>query len=224
MFQSAGVFRAGLAALGLVLSCRAQTVILRLQCLNGEGAVYTAGTRTARPAMVLVSDETGAPVSGAMVSFRLPEDGVTGQFTNAMKTDVAITGADGLAPAPGIAWGGLAGPATLRVTAAKDQARAGLLVSFFVALPEAGGAGAAGPRRKAGESPSQSPRVRRSGPGAWRWLLPVAAGGAAAMALGVTRGNSGAASGAAAAGAGTASTAVGPAVSVGAPAFTVSKP
>jgi hypothetical protein len=197
-----------------------ETVILRIQSIQGDGAVHTAGTRSPRPAAVLVTDETGAPVSGAMVSFRLPEDGASGTFLNGMRTDVTVTGADGVANAPGILWGSLAGPAKLRVTAAKDQARAGLLTEFFVALPGGGGGGSMAGQRMPTTGATPVARVRGASGRAWRWLLPVAAGGAAALALGVTR-QSQSAGGPASAGQATAAAA---ALTIGAPSITIGRP
>ena len=43
----------------------AETAILQLQILEGEGAVHIAGVRSLRPVSVQVTDETGKPVEGA---------------------------------------------------------------------------------------------------------------------------------------------------------------
>src|SRR5437879_5619201 len=49
--------------------------ILQVRVVDGEGAVYAIGTRATRGVTVQVTDETGKPVEGASISFRLPEEG-----------------------------------------------------------------------------------------------------------------------------------------------------
>lgn len=110
----------------------AETVILQIQIMEGEGAVFPAASKSLRPVTVRVTDETGAPLSGVAVSFRLPEEGVTGTFQNGLKTDLAMTSAEGKAISPNIQWGPMAGPVRLRVTAAKDDARAGAFVPLYL--------------------------------------------------------------------------------------------
>ena len=120
-----------------------ETVILQLQVLEGEGGVFAASSRALKPVTVRVTDETGAPVTGAAVSFRLPEEGVTGIFQNGLRTDMTLSGPDGRAVAPNITWGPLAGQARLRVTAAFEEARAGVLVPVYVSAENVVVAGAA---------------------------------------------------------------------------------
>lgn len=119
----------------------AETVILQIQVLEGDGGVFTAASRAVRPMTVRVTDETGAPREGVAVTFRLPEEGVTGHFQNGLKTDLVLTSADGRAVSPNITWGPMAGPVRVRVTAARDDARAGVLVPVYVAMSPADGSG-----------------------------------------------------------------------------------
>ncbi|MEZ5351650.1 MAG: hypothetical protein R2762_03375 [Bryobacteraceae bacterium] len=111
----------------------AQTAILQIQVLEGEGAVQAAGQKALRPITVQITDETGKPVNGAAVSFRLPGEEVTGVFGNGLKSNVVVTGVDGRATEWSIRWGSAPGPARIRITAAKDQARAGAIVNQYVA-------------------------------------------------------------------------------------------
>jgi hypothetical protein len=104
--------------------------------------VFAASSRALRPVTVRVTDEVGAPVAGVAVSFRLPEEGVTGIFQNALPTDLVLSGPDRRAVSPNITWGPLAGPARIRVTAALDEARAGLMVSAYVSADNVVAAGA----------------------------------------------------------------------------------
>jgi hypothetical protein len=126
-----GAIAALLLAAG-VAAADAQTAILQIQVIEGEGAVQAAGARSLRPLTVQITDETGRPVNGAAVSFRLPDGGPTGTFANGLKTLVVLTGADGRATDWSVQWGREAGPARIRVTAAKDQARAGAMVNLYV--------------------------------------------------------------------------------------------
>ena len=86
-----------------------------------------------RPLVVEVTDETGARVPDAIVSFRIPEDGVTGTFRNGLKTEILRTDGDGRAELRGLWMGGLAGQFQVRLTVAKGDARAGTISTQFIA-------------------------------------------------------------------------------------------
>jgi len=99
--------------------------ILQIRVLEGEGAIYAPGSRATRGVTVQITDETGKPVEGASVSFRLPETGPGGAFSNGLKSEFATTKADGRALVWGMQWNRLTGPFEIRITASKGQARAG---------------------------------------------------------------------------------------------------
>jgi hypothetical protein len=150
--------------------------ILQLRVVEGDAAVHGAGSRSNRPVTVQVTDETGKPQEAVAVSFRLPDEGPTGVFSNGLKTDVQLSGADGRATAWGIVWGRQPGPVRLRITAVKHQARAGIIVSQYVS------------ENASTPQPSSSSFVRRpssKGRGKWLAIAAVAAGasGGAAFAL-----------------------------------------
>src|SRR5580693_3788001 len=122
------------------------SVIVQLKVVEGEGTVYRSGTRATRGLTVLVTDETGEPVTDAAVSFRLPEDGPSGVFNSGLRTEVITTGADGKATVWGMQWNKNSGPVEIRITAVKDQARAGLISTQYLSdsvAPKAGGRGRA---------------------------------------------------------------------------------
>ena len=201
-----------MAALAWVLPAAAaaaggETVILQLQILEGENAVFAASGRALKPITVRVTNEIGAPVAGVAVSFRLPEEGVTGIFQNGLRTDMVLSGADGKAVSPNIAWGPLAGPARLRVTAALDEARAGALVPVYVSADNVVAAGAAIAPQRFDSTPAPKLRKKRG----WiRWVVAaVAAGGGAGIAMALAKKP------------GAATSAAGPAISVGQPTITV---
>jgi hypothetical protein len=125
-----------LRALILLIACASayadEILVLQLRVLEGEGLIQAAGARSSRPIVVQVSDETGKPVEGAAVSFRLPESGPTARFRNGLKTEIAVTGPSGLASVRHMQWERAAGAVSIRVIAAKERARAGVIISQYV--------------------------------------------------------------------------------------------
>lgn len=146
--------------------------ILQVRAVEGDGAVYSIGARATRGITVLVTDETGKPVDGATVSFRLPDDGPTGVFASGSRTEIATTHADGRATVWGMQWNHTAGSFEIRITAIKGQTRAGTVTQQFLTnSPEASHNAPTGFRR--GHK--------------WLWITlavaGAAAGGVAATAL-----------------------------------------
>jgi hypothetical protein len=117
--------------------------IIQLRVIEGEGAVYAPGSRATRGITVQVTDETGQPLEGVAVSFRLPEEGAGGTFASGLRTEIVTTRGDGRATVWGMRWNRTPGPFEVRVTAAKDQARAGIVIAQFLS-DRAAGAGGSG--------------------------------------------------------------------------------
>jgi hypothetical protein len=188
----------------------AETAILQLQVLEGESAVQKAGARSPRPITVQVTDETGRPVENVAVSFRLPEEQVTGLFASGLRTEIVVSGADGRASIWGIHWGVAPGPVRIRVTAAKDQARAGTVVNQYVSESVV-----------VADAPSRGTPglVSGRGSGKWKWALIAAgvAGGGLAAGMARNKGSNGSSGPPPAAAAVTA-------VQVGPPTITVGQP
>jgi len=157
------------------------SVILQLKVLDGDGATYRTGTRAARGLTVLVTDETGKPVPNTAVSFQMPQAGPSGVFNSGLRTEVVTTGPDGHATVWGMQWNKTPGPVEIRITAAKDQARAGIVSTLNlsdVLAPKAGGEGVFSAPHK--------------GRGKWFLIAAVVAGGAAAgLALGRSKSSTG---------------------------------
>ena len=78
------------------------------------------------------TDEAGKPVDGASVSFRLPEVGPSGVFASGLRTEVVTTKPDGRATVWGMQWNKVPGPFEIRITAVKDQARAGIVSAQYL--------------------------------------------------------------------------------------------
>ncbi len=188
---------AGAVLLALSCAAPAQVAVLRIQVVEGDGAVHAPGSRAVRPLVVRVTDETGQPVSGAAVSFHLPEDGPGGVFAGGLRTEVGSTDSGGLASLRGLRPNRISGSFSIRIFASKEQARAGVISNQYIADARSGVAAKA-----------------RTG---WRKWIAVAAlvsGGAVAGLLAAGR-TGGAASQPAAAVAG--------APAIGQPAITVGK-
>ena len=154
-------------------------MVVQLKVLEGDGAVYRTGSRANRGLTVLVTDETGKPLEHAAVSFRLPEEGPGGVFSSGLRTEVVTTGPDGRATVWGMQWNKTAGPVEIRITAVKDQARAGIISTQYLSdalVPKAGGEGVF-------TAPHKSHTK-------WILIAAVAAGGAAVgLAFGRSNGS-----------------------------------
>jgi hypothetical protein len=187
-------------ACGAGLPPAQEAAILQIRVLEGEGAIHALGSRSGRPLSVQIADETGKPVAGAAVSFRLPDDGPGGVFASGMRTEVVVTGADGRAAVWGIQWNRTAGPFQVRVTTAKGESRAGAVIPHYLSDAVT-------------EKPFRGMPVAAAGRSRGRWFYAVllvtagvAAGGAA---MGLSRYSKPAAQPAAAAEALTAPTQIG---------------
>ena len=111
----------------------AQVAVLQIKVIDGEAAVHPPGVRVAHPITVEVTDETGRPVAGAAVSFQLPPDGPSGLFSNGLRTDLVLTDAAGRAAIHSVQLNRTGGPFRIRITAVKEQARAGLISTQYIA-------------------------------------------------------------------------------------------
>jgi hypothetical protein len=200
----------GIAALGLLWAATAfaQVAILQIRVVEGEGAVHQPGSRSARPIIVEITEETGKPVSGAAVSFHLPEDGPGGAFVNGLRTEVVITDAQGRASLHGLVANRVPGRFQIRILASKEQARAGTVSFQYVAEPKGG---------VAAVSAASSSRLK------WIAIAAAVAGGAVAGMV-ASRGGAAASPAAAATPAAVAVTLAPPALSIGNPSITVGKP
>lgn len=106
--------------------------VLQIRAVQGEGAVYAAGSRATRGITVQVTDGTGKPVEGAALTFQLPTSGATGTFNSGGRTESITTGADGRAEVWGMQWSQTPGDFEMRVTAAKGEARGGTAIPLHI--------------------------------------------------------------------------------------------
>jgi len=182
----------------------AQIAVLQIKVVEGEGAVRPAGARISHPLTVEITDDTGHPVPGAAVSFQLPPDGPGGLFSNGLRTDLVITDTAGRASIHAVQLNRNAGQYQIRITAAKDQLRAGAVSTQYIGEGKAAppqppqqqppqqqtqtqqpGQPAKGKAPYVERSPSITPTTAKMGSGShkkWIVIAALAAGGGAALA------------------------------------------
>jgi hypothetical protein len=157
--------------------------ILQIRVIEGEGVAYPLGGRATRGVTVQVTDETGKPVEGSTVSFRLPEEGPSGMFSNGSRAEITTTRADGRASAWGMQWNRTEGSFEIRITAVKGQARAGTVCAVYLSkLTAALTAG----MESGGSAPPKLAKNRK-----WLWItLATVAGVGAVLAVTALAGKS----------------------------------
>jgi hypothetical protein len=116
---------------------------LKIQVIEGEGAVYATGSRATRGITVGITDESGNPVPAATISFTLPSGGASGTFASGGRSASTMTGPDGRATVWGMRWNGTPGPVEVRISAVKGAARASMIctVQLDYARKESAGSG-----------------------------------------------------------------------------------
>ncbi len=185
--------RVALALCLLPVLLAAQTSLLRVRAIDSDGAARAAGSRSAGLS-VEVTDGSGQPVPGAVVTVRLPDDGPGGSFASGLSSTILTTGADGRATTSPISWNRLAGTAEIRITAVSGRLRAGTIAACRLSEPEPEKptAAAAAPEPEGhGARVIVKERASSGGGSHLKWILiaAVAAGGAVA-ALGLRGGGS----------------------------------
>jgi hypothetical protein len=145
----------------------AQTVTaLKIEIVEGDGAINNIKQRVSREPVVQVTDENDRPIGGAIVTFTLPQTGAGGVFANGSHLLTVTTDASGRAAAVGLRPNNVAGNFQIRVTASHQGQTASTSIPQSNAAALATGVSAA----KVG------------------WIAGIAAAGATALAVGLTRG------------------------------------
>lgn len=161
--------------------CANASVIVQLKVIDGDGSTYRTGTRATHGITVLVTDEAGQPVNMASVSFRLPDQGASGAFNSGLRTEVVTTGPDGRASVWGMQWNKTPGPVQIRITAVKDQARAGIISTQYLSDSDAPQAGVAPTSGGQGQF-----KTSHSGH-KWLWIAAIAGAAAGGAGFALTR-------------------------------------
>lgn len=111
---------------------RAQTappLEIQVRVVAGISATYEAGSLQGTKLAVEVTNQAGARLPGVAVTFRLPEEGATGVFADGTRAAVIYTSEQGEAAVSGIRWGAIPGTLSIRITAVKGSAHAGILAA-----------------------------------------------------------------------------------------------
>jgi hypothetical protein len=93
---------------------------------------------------VELTDEAGRPVAGAGISFQLPPEGPSGLFSNGLRTDLVLTDGSGRASIHSMQLNRTGGQFRIRITAVKEQARAGAVSTQYIAENHNGAQAASG--------------------------------------------------------------------------------
>jgi len=117
---------------------------LSISILEGEGAINNIAQRVSREAMVQVEDENHKPVSGAAVTFLLPDSGASGVFSNGSRALTVMTDNAGSAVARGIVPNNVVGDVPIRVEARFKNLDANTTIHTRNAVVAGAAAGAGG--------------------------------------------------------------------------------
>lgn len=135
------------------LAATAQNGALHITVVSGADEVYAGGAHVAKPITIEVTDAAGQPVESARASFQLPEEGPGGVLSSGLLTDLAVTDSHGHATLRGFQLNRIPGQFNVRITAVKDQARAGIVVRQRIGE---GNAATGSPDKKAQPSPAST--------------------------------------------------------------------
>jgi hypothetical protein len=108
---------------------------LRIEVIEGQGAINNITKKTAWEPIVQVLDDKGTSVQGATVTFVLPADGPGASFTDDTKVLSVQTDESGRAVAKGMRPNTLAGPFEIRVTATSAGRTASAVINQTNAAP-----------------------------------------------------------------------------------------
>jgi hypothetical protein len=111
---------------------------LKIVVVEGEGAINNIQLGAGKEPSVEVRDESERPVSGAKVTFTLPERGPGGTFFGASRTVTVPTNEQGRATATGFRPNLQEGRFQIQVTAAAGEKTATTVITQSNALPTGG--------------------------------------------------------------------------------------
>lgn len=103
--------------------------------LADSGQVTVQASSSLKGYSIVVTDSAGLPVSEVAVAIRLPDEGATGFFTDGAHSAVAYTDVTGIARFAQVNWGATPGIVAIRVTAAKGDLHAGVLIEQTILPP-----------------------------------------------------------------------------------------
>ncbi len=113
---------------GSASAYRDATQDLQIHLIATDGSGMATGSLAPKRFLLEVTNANAAVVPEAAVLFRLPDSGVMGAFADGTHAAVVYTDQDGRAQMPAIRWSAPSGIASIRVSATKGTAHAGLLI------------------------------------------------------------------------------------------------
>lgn len=125
---------------------------LRLEIIEGDGAINNIKQRVSREPVVQVEDENRKPLAGAVVVFTLPERGASAAFSDGSRVLTVLTDENGRAVARGLQPNSVSGKMQIRVNASFRGVNGSRTIVQTNALTAgaAGGGAAAGAATAAG--------------------------------------------------------------------------
>ena len=97
--------------------------------LDGDGSINNIREEVNRPITVRVEDPNCNPITGASVSFFLPDDGPTGFFLNGSRALTTFTDSQGIATSRTVRFNNIVGSMRIRVTASVFSQSASVYVT-----------------------------------------------------------------------------------------------
>ena len=119
---------------------------LKLEVLEGEGAINNIRLHRAREPVIRAVNENNDPLGGVSVSFLLPDMGPSGEFAGSLRELTVLTDEKGQATGRGLVPNQLLGKFQIRVVASYRGQRATATINQTNAAP--GGAVSRGPSKK----------------------------------------------------------------------------
>jgi hypothetical protein len=107
---------------------------LRLRAVEGDGMVVSPNAPSPRKITVVAQDDSGKPVGGVTVRFRLPAEGPSGHFASGLSSETVVTPSNGQATVMGILWNDQPGRLLLAVSATLDGETAELEIPVEIGL------------------------------------------------------------------------------------------
>jgi hypothetical protein len=130
--------------LSVLASAQTRPPSLRIVVVEGEGAINNVLQHRAKDPVVRVVDENDGPVTGATVTFMLPDSGASGEFGGGVRTLTILTDENGEAVGRGLVPNQAAGNFQIRVVASAHGEMADMVINQTNAEP----AGARGHSKK----------------------------------------------------------------------------
>ena len=133
-----------LVACLLATTADAQTSTIKINVVEGQGAINNVQQHRAKEPVIQVVDDKGAPVAGASVTFQLPDGGPSGTFPDDNRVVTVQTDDKGQAVGRGLRPNQTSGRFQIRVTASYKGQTASAVIAQINAEPAGATSGGGG--------------------------------------------------------------------------------